>query len=345
MPIVMNPTAGDVHVNTPLTNFSQKWIQDQAMFIGLNAMPNNPVSKQSDLYYNFSRADFNRIHARKREDGTESAGAGFKLATDPYFAFVYALHKDITDRQRANADTPVNLERSSTEFVTQQLMLLRETLFRDTFLPTSEADKNTAWGASRVWVGNASPTGEQFGFFDNANSDPIVDVRRAMDAVHLATGFRPNRIAIGRSAWSALLDNDAILARITGGTTPSQPAVVMRALIAQLFEVDQIFVGGSVVNAGEDQNNRDNINAGEANSFVIGDDMLIYFAPNTPSLESPTAGQQFSWTGFMGATAAGMRIRRFRSEKTQSDRIEGEMAFDYKITSQELAIAFHNCVT
>ena len=69
--IVTNPTAGDVHVNTPLTNFSEKWLQDQVAFIGLNAMPNLPVAKQSELYYEFSREDFFRDEAQERADGTE----------------------------------------------------------------------------------------------------------------------------------------------------------------------------------------------------------------------------------------------------------------------------------
>ncbi len=337
---VMNPTAGDVHVNVPLTNFSQKWLQNANEFIGLNAMPNNPVSKQSDLYYEFSRADFFRDQAEERADGTESKGASFKLSTNPYFARVYALHKDVTDRQRANSDAPVQLENSATQFVTQQLMLRREIKFQETFMPAAAA--SGIW--AQEWTGNlTNAAATEFGFFNLGASDPIIDIRAAITAVHRATGMRPNRIAMGREAWDGLVDNDAVLARVTGGTTPSQPAIVMRALLAQLFEVETISVGGAVVNTGNETDDA-NINDGEANQFVIGDNMLIYFAPTSPSLDSPTAGQQFSWTGFLGATAAGQRITRFRSQKTQADRIEGEMSFDYRVTSPELGLYFHNCV-
>jgi hypothetical protein len=96
--IVTNPTAGDVHVNTPLTNFSQKYLLSADMFIATRAFPNAPVTKQSDLYYEFNRGDFYRDEAQERADGTESAGGGFRLSTNPYFARVYAFHKDVTDR-------------------------------------------------------------------------------------------------------------------------------------------------------------------------------------------------------------------------------------------------------
>lgn len=342
--IVTNPTAGDVHVNVPLTNFSQKYMQDNGMFVGLNAFPNLPVAKQSDLYYEFSRADFFRDEPNiERADGTESAGGGFRLATFPYFARVYAFHKDVTDRQRANQDPQVALERSATQFVTMKLMLRRERLFQSTFFNTS------IWGTDAV--GDANPTGNQFLFWDNASSNPIVDVRTAIRTVHGNTGLRPNKMLIGREAWDTLLDNDAILARIEGGATTAIPAMVMRALIASLFELDAIFVMDSVVNTGGQENpaspitTRANLNAGESTSFIGGDNALIYYAPDSVGLEEPTAGMQFSWTGFMGATANGMRIRRFRMEPTQADRIEGEMAFDYKVVAPELGYFFSNVRT
>ncbi len=334
MSIVQNPTAGDVHVNVPLTNFSQKWLQDSDMFVGLNAMPNLPVSKQSDVYYEFSREDFFRNNAKRRADGTESQGVGFGLSTDQYYADVYALHKDVTDRQRANQDSVISLDRSTSEFVAQQLMIGRELLFQQTFMPAA--------AGSGTWdtevTGAAAPGAGDVVFWDGGVSDPIIDIRTAIRAVHQRTGLRPNKFLLGRQAWDALADNDAILARVTGGATRNLPAMVMRELVAQLFEIDQIYVMDAVVNTAEQGET-------ENTGFISGDNALIYYAPDGLSPDTPSAGAQFSWTGFMGATNNGMRIKRFRSEKTESDRIEGQMAFDYKVTSSELGYYFHNVVS
>lgn len=323
MPFVTNPTAGDVHVNRPLTNFAQKYLQSADAFVATRAMPNLPVAKQSDLYYVFSRADFYRDEAKERADGTESAGGAFTLSTNPYYARVHAFHKDVTDRQRANQDEAINLDRSASEYVAHKLMIRRERLFQTTFFATS------------IWATDAVG-GVNFTKWSLATSDPIGDVRTAIRTVHAATGFRPNRMLIGREAYDTLLDNDAVLARITGGATNNIPAKVMRALLAALFELDTIEVMDSVFNSGVS-------GAAESTGFIGGDNALVYYAPASVSGEEPTAGIQFSWTGFLGATANGFRVKRFREERLEADRIEGQMAFDYRVVASELGYFFSDC--
>lgn len=320
--IVTNPTAGDIHVSVPLTNFAQKYLQDTTMFVGMDAFPNLPVTKQFDQYYEFSRADFFRDQAEERADGTESAGGGFKVATEPYSAKVYAFHKDVTDRQRANQDSPIMLDNSATQFVMLKLMIRRERIFQDTYFKTG------------VWA-----TDDTTKNWRDAASDPIIDIRDAIRQVHGATGMRPNKMLLGRQAYDTLLDNDAILARITGGATNAMPAMVMRELLASLFELERIYVMDSVFNQNPETSGAD-LNANESTTFIGGDDALLYYAPDSVGLETPTAGTQFSWTGFLGATANGMRVKRFRMESTESDRVEGQMAFDYKVVANELGYFF-----
>lgn len=319
--IVTNPTAGDVHVNTPLTNFSQKYLLDADMFIASRAFPNAPVSKQSDLYYEFNRGDFYRDEAKERADGTESAGSGFRLSTNPYFARVYAFHKDVTDRQRANQDSPIQLDNSATQFVTHKLLIRRERIFATTYMATG------IWGTDN--------TTEDW---SDASSDPIRAIRVGKSTVQKATGYRPNKMVIGREAYDVLLDNDAVLARIVGGANNNLPAQVMKTLLAQLFELEEIFVMDSVFNSAAATSNPDD----ETIDFISSKDVLLYYAPNTVALNEPTAGIQFSWTGLLGNTANGMRIKRFRTEPTSSDRVEGEMSFDYKLTGAELGYFFED---
>ena len=317
MPIVTNPVAGDVHVNVPLTNFSQKYLQDMDMFVSTMAFPNSPVAKQSDLYYEFDRDDFFRDEAEERADGTESAGGSFNLSTEPYFAKVYAYHKDVTDRQRVNQDMPVQLDLSSTQFIMHKLMIRRERLFADTYF------------SSGVWA-----TDDDTKNWSATVSDPIVDVRTAIRTVQSNTGYRPNKILMGRAAYDILLDNDAILSRITGGSTREVPARVMRELLSQMFEVEAIYVMDSIyttTGAGV---------ATQARQFIGTDNCLVYYAPNGVSLNEPSAGVQFSWTGMLGNTDNGIRVRRFRMEENSADRIEGEMAFDYKVTGVDLGYFF-----
>src|SRR4051794_35076494 len=99
------PTNNDVHVNVPLSNFSLMFEQDGEGFVAEQVFPGVPVDHQSNTYYKYNRGDFNRNTVKIRAAGTESAGDGYNVsATDTYFAPVYALHKDIPDQVRNNAD-------------------------------------------------------------------------------------------------------------------------------------------------------------------------------------------------------------------------------------------------
>lgn len=328
MPIVTNPTAGDVHVNRPLTNFSQKYLQTAEAFMAMEAWPNLPVSMQSDLYYEFDRSDFYRDEAVERADGTASAGGGFNLATNPYFARVYAFHKDVTDRQRSNQDAGVQLDQSATQYVTHKLLIRRERVMQANL-----------FAGSLYFNGTSAATAGTNTDWSSATSDPIAQVRTAIRSVHQLTGYRPNRMLIGRQGYDTLLDNDAVLDRITGGATNAQPARVMRQLLAALFELESIHVMDSVYNSGA-EGDGSTLNQNESNTFIGGDNALIYYAPQSVGLEEPTAGVQFSWTGLLGATGSGMRIKRFRMEEYESDRIEGQMAFDFKLTSGQLGFLY-----
>ena len=137
---------------------------------------------------------------------------------------------------------------------------------------------------------------------------------------------------IGREAFDTLMDNDALLARVTGGATNAMPAEVQKRLAQSLLELDDIYVMDAIYTSSVKGA------ASTTRAFIGGDFALLYYAPNSLALNQPTAGAQFSWTGFMGATANGQRTKRFRMENIESDRVEGQMAFDYKVTGADLGV-------
>ena len=187
--------------------------------------------------------------------------------------------------------------------------------------------------ATGLWTSEVTPTD----LWDTASSDPIVDFRVGKKTVQGLTGFRPNKLIIGRGAYDALLDNDAILARITGGATTSVPSLVMKQKLTELLELEEIFIMDSIFNSAPISKADPDL----ASYQFIGDkDALLYYAPSSVTLDEPTAGTQFSWTGFTGATNAGQRISKIRAPLIQADRIEGEMAFDYKLTGADLGYFF-----
>ncbi len=328
MPYVQ-PSRSDVHVDRPLTQISLAFMQKADNFIADRVFPVVPVAKQSDKYFTYDRGMFNRDEMKLRAPGTESAGASYTLSTDSYSADVWALHKDIADQVRANADTPLQLDREATEFLTTKALIRKEKLWNTTFFTTS------VWTTDVTGVSGAPGAG-QVRQWNEAASTPIENVRAAARTIHGSTGFRPNKLVIGRAVYDALLDHPDIVGRIDRGQT-SGTAVVMRQNLAALFEMDEILVMDAI-------NNTANEGATNAHSFIGGKHALLVYAAPSPGLMVPSAGYTFSWTGLLGAGALGTRIKRLRMEHLESDRVEIEMAFGHKKVAADLGYFFSGVV-
>ena len=102
--------------------------------------------------------------------------------------------------------------------------------------------------------------------------------------------------------------------------------------------LDQVLIAGAVNNTAQE-------GATDSLDFVFTDDALLCYSAPRPSLMAPSAGYNFSWTGYLGASQEGMRMSRFRMEHLRADRIEGEMAYDQKLVASDLGVFFNDCLT
>ncbi len=318
------PTASDVHVNAPLTSISIAWMQDQAEFVADRVFPSVPVQKQSDRYYTYDRDNWFRAQAEKRAPSTESVGSGFTIDNTPtYFADVYAIHKDVDDQVRANADSVINIDRDATEFVSRDLMLKKELLWAARYFTTS------------VWTG--STTGGDITvapLWDVAGSTPIEDMRAQLISTKRTTSFKANKVVMSEEVWAILQDHPDFLERIKY----TQTAIVSTGLLAAVLGVDEVLIAGGVENTAVE-------GATEVNAFIFGKDVLLVYAAPSAGLLTPTGGYTFSWAGLFGAGALGTRVLRFRMEHLKSDRVEGEMAFDQKVVAPEMGAFLNNVIS
>lgn len=326
----MNPTPGDVHVNTPLTNISIAYMQKASNFVADRIFPNIPVQKQSDLFWTFDQGDFNRDEMKERAPATESEGGDFRVGQDQYYAPVYAFHKDIADEVRANADSVLAPDRMATNFVTNKALIKREKLFVTQFFATG------IWGFERAGVASGE-TGTQYRRWDDAASTPIEDVRRAKREMMEQTGFEPNKLVLGRKVYDALLDHPDIIDRLNRGQTTG-PAMANKAALAALFEIETIEVMNAVENTAKEGQTA-------VHQFIGGKHAMFVYAAPEPGMETASAGYTFSWTGHLGAGARGGRIRSFRMELIKSDRVEIEMSFVQKKIGGSLGYFFKDAVS
>lgn len=329
-----NPTQADLHVNVPLTNVSVAYMQSADSYIADKVFPKVPVQKQSDLYWKYSKSDWRRTDVQRRAPSTETPGVGWNVTTDQYFAHVYGVHKDVDDQVRANADSNFNLDRDSTEFITNQMLLKRDVDWANSFFKTG------VWATEHTGV-STGPTGTQFLQFDQASSDPIAVVASWMIAFRKLTGFAPNGCVMGPYVMEGLKNHPDIVDRIKY----TQRGIVTEDLIATLFDVDELYVSYATLASGPQINDAVAQDAAATFDFIAAaNSILFYYAPAAASLLQPSAGYTFTWGGYLGGNSQGIRVKRFRMEHIASDRIEAEMTYDQKVVCPDLGLFINAAV-
>lgn len=321
------PSSSLVHVSRSLTNISVAYIQNETDFVASRVFPVVPVEKQGDQYLSYPKGAWFRTEARRRGPGTESPGSGWNLTRDTYFADVYAVHKDIDDQIRANADTEIQLDRDSTRWVTGQLLLKRDLDWASTYFTTG------VWGTDVTGVSGAPAGGQVRQWSDYTNSNPITDIANYQTTMAGATGMTPNTLVVGPAVYNALRNHTQIIERIKY----TQRGVLTEDLLAALLGVDRLIVARAIYNSAPE-------GIADSMSYIFGKQALLCYSTPNPSLLTPTAGYIFSWTGLLGSGAFANRIKRFRIEERESDRVEGEMAYDMKVVAPDLGVFFNSVV-
>lgn len=322
-----SPSVRQVHIDAVLSNLSIAYMQDQSRFVADKVFPLVPVAKQSDRYFIYDRGSFNRDEMQERAPATESVGTAYKIDTSPnYFCREYALHKDIPDEVLANADAQIQPLRDTTELLTLKTLIHREKLWVNRYF------KSGLW--SYELTGASTAGAGQFIQWSNDDADPIVTMRTAATAMLENTGILPNTLVLQKRVYDALLDNSSIIDRIKYGQTAPGAATVNLNLLAQLFEVDRVFVMSSIENTAPE-------NVANVHSFIGGKSALLCYAAPSPGLMTPSAGYTFAWTGMGGMYQS---IRRFYQENTRATRLEINTTFDQQLICSDLGYFFNNAV-
>lgn len=311
------------HIDRALTNISVAYMQGDDAFIADKVFPIINVTKQSDVYFVYSKADMFRDEVQERGRGAESAGGdwNFELA-DPYHCRKYAYHYDITEEERVNYDKPIDVDRDTTEWLTQKMLLKREMDFSKKFF------RKGVWGKDITLDGTTNKK------WTDPTSDPVKFVNDQMLDMAESSGRKPNFAIMSPDVLYALKNHDAIMDRIKY----TQKGIITLDLIASLFELEKIYVPWGIVNKGPQTAAYDDIKT--AMSFIYKGSMLLGYRAKRPSLKTPSAGYIFAWTGLAGASAYGSRMVRIKMDQLGlgTVRLEMEMAYDQRVICKDMGV-------
>jgi hypothetical protein len=328
-------TASQVHVDTPLTNLTVAYMQSTDGFVADKVFPNVPVDKKTNKYYIYDRANFNRTgNVKPRAPGTSVEMVGMSLSTDTYSIEEYALGTRYDFETLANQDTMLDIQASGTSMLTMQLMIDREKKWATSYFGTG------IWTTEYTGVANADndTAAEVTQWDDYTNSTPIIDVTTAKRTAQLASGgFIPNVMVVTRDVLDTLVNHPDILARLNGGATVTDTALVTQAKLAEIFGVSRFLVSDAIQNTGAE-------GLTEALSFINTKKAAIYYSPAAPGLMVPAAGYNFTWASLDNASGYGIEIKSYADDALArvgiARQLECIMAYDMKVVSADMGIYF-----
>jgi hypothetical protein len=312
---------GEVRVDQYLTNFSLAWRQEADQFVSPKAATPVPVRNQSDKYSIFPRGYFWRDEAEIRPLGGRPVQVGYRVENAQYLAEEWALEHTIDDRQRANADTPYDVDEAGVTLLEGKMMIREDRIWADSFF------KPGIWAYD--YEGNVD-----FPEFNDIARDPVATVNKFRRVVSKGSGFRVNTIVLGANVIDALDIHPALMERVKY----TQTGILTNELLARMFKVQNVIVAESMYNAANEGADDDFEYIIDENAFWMG-----YIEP-AARMNAPTAIARFAWTGLIPGAMnnLGGVINRGRDDRAYSDWIHSRSAFDMKQVAPDLGVFFEN---
>lgn len=321
-------TPSSVHLDAPLSNLTLAYVQEQTNFIADKVFPIVGVQRQSDKFYIYDRDNMNRSgDVQKLAPRTEVNRIGMTISNSSYFADVYGLGMDFDEQTLANEDAMLEIRSAGATTLVNRLLIHREEQFASTFF------------AAGVWGSQATPSNL---WSDYTNATPITDVTAARRAMQLKSGgFKPNTMVVGKEVRDVLINHPDILARLNGGSTVSNTALITNAKLAEIFEVENFYVMEAVKNGAAE-------GLAEANAFIGGKHALLVHTPRAAGLMTPAAGVTFAWNNIQGANNLGVTVESYSDDALRrqqvAEHIQVKMAYDMKVVGADLGYFFNTVI-
>jgi hypothetical protein len=299
------PQSNQLHRNRPLENVSVAYTPQG--FIGDQLSPKVPVEHESDDYYVYSK-DTMQLPETIRADGAESNRAQWDVSIGSYRVDVHAIHEDITDRQRRNADKSFRLDVDTTEMLTNIIITRHEVSLQSLFQTASNWANLTSLSASMQFSANT------------VTSNPILMVDSVSSAILGNCGRRPNTMVMNDLVLNNTKEHISIVDRIKYTSAQS----VGPDLLSALFRIPKILIPEATYNNSD-------LGQTETLTRIWNDNVWIGYQEASPGLKKLSA----TYTFWQNNTGSPYTVKKWREEKIESDRVEVQAGFSDKAVATD----------
>lgn len=296
------PSSSRFH--TTLTNYARGIAQDRSASLATFLAPEVVVNAATGQYKAFSDKNAFQTPDTARAVGGPARRLMF-AATDPtYNCRPHALEITIDDHERdeAGEGDPLRIEQAKTETLVSSAVASHEL---------------AVFGAAAAAVSAEASMG---GWSGPTNADdPVAEIDALIEEIATDIGQMPNRMVIGLPAWSIIRHNPQVMARFPAATALG----VTQAQFASLLLNTQIDIRVGTLAYDQNQWGQDADNAN-----IIGADLYLYYARETPSLYDASFMKTFR-TRRGGVDA----VRIYREEGSRSDVLAVDWTQDVQVTA------------
>lgn len=263
-------TGRDLHVDVPLSNAIMNYTTQG--LVGEFIFPVIPVDKQSNMIKYFPLGEFLRSESLERAPGTEANQLKFSVSSMGYFCKNYAAKYPITLEDRENADALWNVRENGAQLIVDAIRIAKEV--RAFNIVNSTSNVSTAFKPASAWNASANA------------GDPYLLITQVQDQIQNTTGFRPNRIVFGTTAWQTFVVNSPV----KGLLFPHGGGIPTLTQASAIFNAECQIAEGYYNTAGE------NITAA-LTSFFADRVLIFYKAPGQSRIgPRPQFGATLRWT-------------------------------------------------
>lgn len=328
--------SGDTNPDAYLTNYSFSLMQQDGVFVAGAATSRIPVTQEAGKFNVYPPGYFWRDEAQVRPLGGRPVQVRYAIEEDTYVAEEWALEHVIDDRTRQNSRVQGRLDENATRLLTTKQMIRADRIWATSFF------KSGVWGMEVDGVTANPADGVSFLSWADDASSPLSDIEDWKEMIRAATGMEPNTLVLGSNVRKRLKNHPEFVDRIKYTSS----AAITNAIMAALFEIDNLRVARSIYNAAEERMPGDN-SGGKDFRYIVDPNAawLGYIEPN-PTLDSPTAVATFAWDSLVpGQTnEMGGVISRGRDGRAYSDYFHSRQAFGMKKISDDLAVFINDAL-
>ena len=230
----------------------------------------------------YSKGAWFRNDAGIRGPGARAKRTGFPIDWANIVTKEYAIASEVTDEDRRFSKSklapPLQPDQDALEFCADKIDLSKEARIAAMITGGTWGDGNVGGeDAAGLWA----PPG--------ATNTFITDIANGTKTIQAASGVKPNCLVIDFATYWALKQCAEVLDKIKY----TQRGVLTSELLASLLELDEVLVGGAIVNtakenkAGTSFTNKYiwEVNAGKGMGF-------LFYRPEKPGRKVPAPGYQ-----------------------------------------------------